>query len=429
MNDQTEEQKPTKIVRLAAQNVMRLTAVAISPDGSLVVVGGQNAQGKTSVLNAIAMGLGGKREICDQPVHEGQEKGHVVMQLDHGFEITRTFTKGGGGTLTIKKDGVNQTSPQKLLDEMTGKLTFDPLAFTRLSDGDQRKSLIELSGLDLDIFEANRKEAYDKRTLVNREIKEMKAKIGDRLPEPGLPEAEVSVSEITSAFEGHQRHNEEVSRRQMGIDQKRQQLASIETRKAEIDEEMNRLIREGEELDQQKGEAEEFVAVNTEWITENPVKDTTEFDEKIQGAEERNRRIRANNELKQLIGELQTQEAASGDLSATIEDGDRARDEAIAAADLPIDGLGFTEDGITYNGIPFSQASGAEQLRVSLAIGIALNPQLKVMLIRDGSLLDDNGLKLVAEQAEAAGCQVWMERVGEGEECSVVIEDGHVKTD
>ena len=34
-----------KIVRLEAQNVKRLTAVEITPDGNMVVVGGNNAQG------------------------------------------------------------------------------------------------------------------------------------------------------------------------------------------------------------------------------------------------------------------------------------------------------------------------------------------------------------------------------------------------
>jgi len=51
-----------KIVRLAAANFMRLEAVEIRPEGkALVVVGGNNAQGKTSVLMAIAAGLAGKK--------------------------------------------------------------------------------------------------------------------------------------------------------------------------------------------------------------------------------------------------------------------------------------------------------------------------------------------------------------------------------
>jgi hypothetical protein len=79
-----------------------------------------------------------------------------------------------------------------------------------------------------------------------------------------------------------------------------------------------------------------------------------------------------------------------------------------------------------YRGFPFEQASSAEQLRVSAAIGMALNPELKVMLIRDGSLLDAESLRLLSELAERADHQIWIERVSTGEEVSVVIEDGLV---
>jgi hypothetical protein len=65
-------------------------------------------------------------------------------------------------------------------------------------------------------------------------------------------------------------------------------------------------------------------------------------------------------------------------------------------------------------------------IKISVAIGFALNPKLKILLIRDGSLLDDDNMKVVAEMAAAAGAQIWMERVGTDEHTSVVIEDGHV---
>ena len=100
---------------------------------------------------------------------------------------------------------------------------------------------------------------------------------------------------------------------------------------------------------------------------------------------------------------------------------------AIENAALPVAGLTFADDvGVKFGGVPFSQLSGAERLKVSLAMGIALNPSLRVLLIRDGSLLDEDNLKVVAEMAERHDMQVWIERVGKGEECSVVLEDGCV---
>jgi hypothetical protein len=92
-----------------------------------------------------------------------------------------------------------------------------------------------------------------------------------------------------------------------------------------------------------------------------------------------------------------------------------------------VPGLALGESGPTFNGVPLSQASGAERLRVSVAIGLALNPRLRVLLVRDASLLDENSLRLVAEMAQDAGAQVWLERVGDGDPGAVIIADGQVQ--
>lgn len=101
----------------------------------------------------------------------------------------------------------------------------------------------------------------------------------------------------------------------------------------------------------------------------------------------------------------------------------------LASAKFPVPGLAFDAEGVTLDGIPFKQCSQGQALRVSVAIGLAANPKLKVLLVRDGSLLDAKGLQLLAEMAAAAEAQVFVERVGDGKECQVVIEDGHVRTE
>jgi len=50
---------PVKITSLEAENVKRIKAVQIEPAATcLTVIGGNNGQGKTSVLDAIAWALG-----------------------------------------------------------------------------------------------------------------------------------------------------------------------------------------------------------------------------------------------------------------------------------------------------------------------------------------------------------------------------------
>ena len=104
---------------------------------------------------------------------------------------------------------------------------------------------------------------------------------------------------------------------------------------------------------------------------------------------------------------------------------------AIAAAQLPVDGLSLhikdeQAPAVLFNGLPFEQASDADKLRVSCALAMHANPTLRVIRVRDGSLLDSASLALLGEIATDADFQVWIERVDESGKIGFVIEDGRV---
>jgi hypothetical protein len=113
-------------------------------------------------------------------------------------------------------------------------------------------------------------------------------------------------------------------------------------------------------------------------------------------------------------------------LTATIDAKRKAIGEAIARAKMPVPGLGFAEGIVTYNGLPLNQASGAEQLAISFAIAKAANPTLRVVLIRDASLLDAESLAQLAEMAKDGDYQIWLERVDTSGQVGFYIEDGMV---
>ena len=70
-----------------------------------------------------------------------------------------------------------------------------------------------------------------------------------------------------------------------------------------------------------------------------------------------------------------------------------------------------------------------ERLKVSVAMGLAMNPELKILLIRDGSLLDAKSKATIAAMAAEAGGQLWVECVSKDAECQIIIEDGMVMAD
>jgi hypothetical protein len=151
--------------------------------------------------------------------------------------------------------------------------------------------------------------------------------------------------------------------------------------------------------------------------------------QRLDAADGINKMVRDNLRHKTESGKLKQAESAHTALEKKIETLRGKRDKMILDAKFPVVGLGVTENGVTYQDIPFSQASQAEQLRVSVAMGLAMNPTLKLLLIRDGSLLDDANLAEVARMADEAGAQILMERVGKDARTSIVIEDGMVEVE
>lgn len=140
-----------------------------------------------------------------------------------------------------------------------------------------------------------------------------------------------------------------------------------------------------------------------------------------------NAKVRDNQRRMEAETATEAIERVSADLTAAIEAVDQQKAEAIAAARMPVPGLGFdASGGVTLNGMPLEQASAAERLRVSVAIGLAMNPRLRVLLVRDASLLDRASMRLVATMAQEAGAQLWVERVEVDDSTTVLIEDGQV---
>lgn len=427
-----------KIVKLEAENIKKLRAVEITPAGDLVVVAGKNDAGKSSVLDAIAMALGGAALIPGEPVRKGTKAGKVMVDLGD-MVVTRTFMATGGGSLKVEnKDGAVFKSPQALLDKLLGSLTFDPLAFERLDGKTQADTLRRLVGLDVRDLDSRRQDLYDQRTEQNRIVKALQIEADGHPLIPDLPAAEVSVAALLddlAAAEDLQRKATTAA-----TDTKTAQTAELSARDSlanahrELEKIRAAFVRAEQEIDfwekavtravdqvaeRQKSEAA-FVAA---------VPDTADLRGKVHAAEQMNAQVRANNTALAARVKLATARSGATALTEQIDALDAERKARIAAAAFPVPGLGMSDDGvILFDGLPFDQASTSARLRVSVAIGLALNSKLKVLLVRDGSLLDSGNLKLIAEMAAAADAQVWLEMMQETSAgAAVFIEDGSVK--
>lgn len=400
-----------KIARLEAENYKRLKAVDIRPDGQVVTISGRNAQGKSSVLDALwaALAGGDASRATQQPIRDGQDM--AVVRLDLGDKIvTRRWTKDDAGTLTVEaKDGAKYQSPQKLLDSLVDKRAFDPLAFTRQSPREQVATLLSTVELSIDpaVLDAERKTVFERRTEIGRDVTRLEGQLaGMAEPAPDLPDAEVSASELIEKIQGANRVREARERTEW-------EIKDIETaiEKAEEEARLKRQLKV--ELVQSLKRSPEPEPVD-------------ELQKQLRDIDEVNARVRDAKARAAVGVQLAARKEERGQLTAQLQQIEKRKTDALAQVEFPVSGLSFTEDGVTLNGIPFSQASSAEQLRVSVGLAMAANPGLRVLRIMDGSLLDSESMRIIEQLAVDRDYQVWVEVVDESGTLGVVIEDGQV---
>lgn len=399
-----------KIVRLTAENIKRLRAVEITPDGNTVVIAGRNGQGKTSVLDAIWFALGGGSAMrgTPRPIRDGADEASVTLDLGD-IRVTRTWADNKTTLKVESAEGARYPSPQSMLDSLVGRMSFDPLAFAQQDERTQLATLLELVELPFDPAEhdGRRRALYEDRTVVGREVKALEGQLAGLPPaDPDVPAEEVSATAIVAELTVAQR---EVADR---ADNERRYHAAVE-----------RVERARAEFAAAKADMDALAEAMASLPT---APDVAALERQLAEVDQTNAKVRASQQRRSVearLAEARADYAAKTDAIATL---DEEKEAAVATARMPIDGLGFDDNGVTYQGVPFKQASAAEQLRVSLAMAMALNPRIRVIRITDGSLLDSDNMRLIEQMAADGDFQVWVERVDESGRVGVLIEDGEV---
>jgi hypothetical protein len=394
------------IINLQAENIKKLIAVDISPDKKVVKITGKNGQGKTTVLDCIWWCLGGSKAVQPDPIRTGESEAYITLKLSDGITATRKFKykKGGELTTSLKVEG-RAGSPQAILDKIVGDLSFDPGAFNRMdkkAQFDVMKKLVP--GVDFDKIEWQNKEDYDERTLINRQYKEKKSAYEQMTYDKELAgHVEIDDELLMKELEQASSENQEAEKHNARID-------AINGRLEELRAEAKKLKEELATLGEKK-----------------TISDISKLSEQIGKAREINKHIELKKVKENIKKEAEEIKEKSDNLTARIEKRNADKQKAIEAANLPVDGISFGDGEILLNGKPYCQASDAEQLNASVSIAMALNPELRVIRVRDGSLLDDDSMRALEALAEKYDCQVWIEIVDGSGKVGFVIENGEVK--
>jgi DNA repair exonuclease SbcCD ATPase subunit len=409
---------------------VRAARSEITPRGDVIEITGRNGSGKSSVLDSLWWALAGAKHIQAVPIRQGATKARIRLDLGE-LVVERRFTAAGSTVTVTSAEGVRYPSPQGMLDALLGALAFDPLAFVSQEPQQQFESLRAIVQLDIDLdaIDAQNRSDYDRRTELNRQAKAKRAQAAGIIV-PNLPPAPIDTARLKDAMAGAAKANAEIEQERVRRREAEREIAT-NNREASIRTERAAALRA--EADRVEAEAAALLMQSKEIQARldaapapgDPT-DANALREQLDRAETVNRGFELLRARRTLETEAADLEGKAEALTKQLEERAIIKARALAKAQMPVPGLAFGDGIVTFGGIPFDQASTAEQLRVSVAIAMAANPKLRVIRIKEGSLLDAENLQLIAEMAKEHDYQVWIERVDSSGQVGIVIEDGQV---
>lgn len=401
---------PIYINQLEIENTKRVRAVVMEPaETGLTVIGGRNNQGKTSVLDAIAWALGGERYRPDNAMREGANfPPKLKVTLSNGIVVERSGKKSA---LKVT-DPSGQRAGQQLLNSFVEELALNLPKFMQASDREKADTLLQIIGVgdQLVQLEKQARELYDQRRYTGQQYQQ-KQKYADELPEvPGAPAQEISASDLI-------RQQQEILALNGENQRKRERLAQLEAEKNSLEDQIAMLQERYEQISQDVETARMSAA---DLVDES----TKELEENLVRIEEINQNVRTNAEKQRAVQEAQKLDDEYRRLDRELDSVRRQRTALLENADLPLPGLSVEEGKLLYNGQPWGNMSGSDQLRVSTAIVRRLNPACGFVLLDKLEQMDLDTLKEFGAWLEQEGLQAIATRVSTGGECAIIIEDG-----
>ena len=408
-----------KITALQAENVKRIKAVQIEPAPTgLTIVGGNNNQGKTSVLDAIAWALGGEKYRPNAAAREGAvSPPRLRVTLSNGIVVER---KGKNGTLTVT-DPTGKRAGQTLLNEFVEQLALDLPRFLNASDKDKADTLLKIIGVGDQLADIDRdiKALYDKRTVVGQIAAQKKAYAEEMQEYPDAPPELVRTAELIRRQQDILARNGENQRKRLRAAELEQQAHALQQK---VDTLAEQLARASEEC----AAAMRDLEIARKSAADLEDESTAEIEAALADVEETNRKVRANMDKARALDEAHDMANQYALLTDRLTQRRRQRTALLDGADLPLPGLSVEDGALTYNGRRWNDMSGSDQLRVATAIVRKLNPACGFVLLDKLEQMDLRTLQEFGAWLQAEGLQAIATRVSTGGECQIIIEDGRV---
>lgn len=475
------ESSPVKIVSLEMENVKRVQAVNLEPaQFGLTVIGGNNRQGKTSILDGIAFALGGEKfRPTNLQRDGGMATAAISVTLSNGLVVER---KGKNAALKVT-DPSGTKGGQKLLDTFVEALAIDLPKFLSSSGKEKGAILLRILGIEdkLAALDKEERAVYDERTVQGRVADDKEAHAKEMPEWHDVGDSLKSADSILAESQEVARRNAALAERRAGLqrilDKRPAAVAAVEAAEAAYRAEQTRLDGEaanaahtvkvrqdrvaelqsmldaaraeaGNALELAKaahhaaaehrngnggGLAERAALLDldaeiaaAEQIVIPADEPLTEIEDRLAKLEEHNGKVRANMDKAKALEDAEIARGKVSELTSKVEDVRRRRKALLDGAGLPLPELGIEGGELTYNGKAWDCMSTVEMYRAGVAIVRRLKPACGFVLLDKLEAFDKNELAEFGQWLGYEGLQGIATRVSRGEECSIIIEDGLV---
>lgn len=429
-----------KLNYIEIENFRKIQFARIQPDPEkhTLFIRGNNGNGKTSASDGIIALVGGKKHFPKRrPIRDGQLHAHSEGSIGKGDKeiiIRREWNRKEATpeseikekTILRYANGKKITAVTSFLDDMLGSekdLSFDPGNFI-LNKERQRDILLSMLGIDK-ILADNKEEyklVFDKRTDINRSIRDQKGVIAE-IPviDKDIPVKLVSVNELAKEISEATRTNQKNEVMRLKYRNAKEDYEAIADKllslKSQIAILRDKQVQCAEKIEDLE-EAENLKDVDISGIMMQ-----------LDSIEEQNKAISEANKQRDIrsMSESRCEEMTkeSDGYTSELESIKTRGIQILKDADFPVEGLSVDDNDVLFNGMPFGEESDSRQRILSMDIALSRLPKdgFRFIRFRDASLFDDNALEEISKKAAKEDALLVLEVVGE-DGPGILIENG-----
>jgi DNA repair exonuclease SbcCD ATPase subunit len=442
----TQNQEGLRLKNLLIENFKNIDKFSFDFNGGSYFITGKNGAGKSAILQAITSPLDSVFRPT-QAIKQGETHGSIEMEIEgivdglpKGYKIALYFNpaKKEGRLVVKNQDGEDVKSPSSALKSILGSIAIDPLEFSRLptASTDAKKKtkisvLKQLTGLDFTELDMKKYKLTQDKTILNASIKakendltthtmsqEDLMKYEKPIDEAPIKEEFNALGEKIAAWSDANsrvaKHQENIAALESAVSTKQENIIHWNE---QIEELKAKTLQALDAINKDRGEiaaAEEKLALGKAWQAKNPsAPSSQDISRRMEEAREHNDKHKRVLELITKHGAIATDKAAKEKLDTQLKEIEAEKKDLLSKAKLPVAGLEFDSEAVTINGIPFEEndLNTAQQIEYGIQIAMAANPDLKLIMIQDGSLLDNETTANIFKACTEKGYQLLIERV------------------